>query len=90
MPRYNNSPFVLIEPGATFGIIDIVFRNMQIETGDSKENSDELEQRKLRELMKRKFTAQTMQHSIIHQLSVVDLKRLQFEYPEIYNELFSE
>ena len=40
--------------------------------------------------MKRKFTVQTVRNSIIHQLSVVDLKRMQFEYPEVYNELFFE
>ena len=28
LPRYNNAPYVIIEPGASFGIIDIVFRNM--------------------------------------------------------------
>ena len=31
LPRYQNKPFVLIDKSETFGIIDIVFRNMQAE-----------------------------------------------------------
>ena len=92
LPRYNTAPFVIIEASDTFGIIDIVFRNMQVETGTPRASSLDLEgeQRHLRNLMKRKFTVHTVQNSILHQLSIDDLTRMQVEYPEVYNDLFSE
>ena len=40
--------------------------------------------------MKRKFTVLTVKNSIIHQLSIEDLKRMQFEYLEVYDDLFNE
>ena len=85
LPRYKNAPYVTIEESDTFGLIDIVFRNLQMESG----NQLELEGAR-GNLMKRKFTVQTVKNSIIHQLSIDDLKRLQFEYPEVYDELFFE
>ena len=75
LPRYKNAPFVTIEESDTFGIIDIVFRNMQMETGIQKNNVLELEGAR-GNLMKRKFTVQTVQNSILHQLSIEDLKRM--------------
>ena len=92
LPRYNNAPYVIIEASDTFGIIDIVFRNLQVEAGAQKSSSPDLEgeQRSQMKSMQRKFTVQTVQNSIIHQLSIEDLKRLQTEYLEVYDELFFE
>ena len=82
LPRYKNKPFVLIDQSETFGIIDIVFRNMQVEEQGHKTIETNT--------FKRKFTVYTQENSMLLQLEIKDLRRMQFEYPEVYDELFLE
>ena len=85
LPRYKNAPFVTIGESETFGIIDIVFRKIELDSMGEKE-------RKAADSgnYKHKFTCHTRKNSVILQLSFADLKRMELEYKEVYDELFEE
>ena len=40
--------------------------------------------------MQRKFTVYTQENSMLLKFAVEDLKKMQLEYPEVYDELFME
>jgi len=75
---------VTISEGETFGLIDIVFREIENEaTGPKKATGLAALKR-----MKQKFTCHTQKNSIIHELGMEDLIRMELEYKEVYDELF--
>lgn len=88
LPRYQNAPFVTIEESETFGLIDIVFRMM--ETDDDNRNEREQQHMIEHKTMRHKFTCHTQKNSIILQFKMEDLKRMELEYKEVYEELFDE
>ena len=86
LPRYQNAPFVRIRASETFGLIDIMFRKMEILAISDEDEQLLQEQRP----MIHKFTCQTTDNSIILQFSIYDLKRMELEYRDVYDELFDE
>ena len=56
LPRYQNAPFVRISASETFGLIDIMFRKMEILAISDEDEQLEKEQRP----MVHKFTCQTI------------------------------
>ena len=40
--------------------------------------------------MQRKFTVYTQENSMLLKFAIEDLKKMQLEYPEVYDELFME
>lgn len=85
LPRFQNAAFVTIGESETFGLIDIVFRKIEIAAMDESEA-------KLADngSYKHKFTCFTRKNSVILQFGMTDLRRMALEYKEVYDELFDE
>ena len=62
LPRYQYSPFVLVEQGDTFGTVDIAFRILEIE--NKKSEGREIEHT-LDTPFKHKFTTYTKMNSVV-------------------------
>ena len=69
----------------TFGLIDIVFRKIEIAAMDESEAriADN-------GTYKHKFTCLSRKNSVILQFGMTDLRRMALEYKEVYDELFDE
>ena len=80
LPRYKNAPYVTIGESESFGIVDIVFRQYEID------GMDEAEARiaSAGGFIKHKFTCHTRKNSIILSFGIEDLKRMEIEYKEVY------
>ena len=64
-----------------------MFRMMELDCDMTKKEQDHFNEQKM---MRHKFTCHTQKNSIILQFSMEDLKRMELEYKEVYEELFDE
>lgn len=81
LPKYKNTVYILINQGATFGVIDIVGSVLQ-----NNHNMEEWMQYK--DSLKHQFTTMATEHSEALNLNISDFWSMKQEFQETYKEFF--
>ncbi len=84
LPRYDNTIYIRIEDGDHFGHVDIVFNQ---EVRDLRVQVKLLRPEK--NMITRKFTVQSVLTCELLTLNIVELDKMKIEFPEIFEELFT-
>ena len=84
LPRYDNTVYIRISNGDHFGHVDIILDQKARDIGVP----DQI-LRPVRYVITRKFTVQSLTSSELVTLKIDELDKLKIEFPEIFDDLFT-
>lgn len=85
LPKYKNTPYIEINVGSHFGIIDILGSIVQNQLQNDLDKWIEH-----KDILQRQFSVMAMQNTEALQLVISDLNRMKQEFAEVYEKFFSD